>query len=448
MGLFDGYQFNDTPQGGLIDRLMAQLQAQGAYQPSQGFGQNPMDAQAAMPQNAPPIAVGGYQMPRVGSPADFAPSMPTDVSAQSRMTPEQYSAMPVSARTPQQGVLQPQVPSFLQSPGDGNNLMAGLQSFSGNLHGGLIGALVSGAHGLATGQRNDPRGQQQQALREQYRALVPILGQEKATLAILNPEIGKAMVAQALSGKQYQFTTAPDGTVIRTDAHAGTAEPVYQAGLKPTFGVIGESDGQKTYGWIDPGKRTTTPVSGIEPRSDTVTGPDGKPITIPAGVDRKEFIKKVTDANAKAATGEKTEVQAKSEKFGNKMELAERNIKDIEGEGQSYLGRSAEGFPLVGNTMATNWLKSEKYQRYQQARDNFITALLRDESGAAIGTPEFNRYERELFPQPGESAATVKQKREARRVAIEGMKKAAGPGYKSPTFENDSGGKADPLGIR
>jgi hypothetical protein len=441
MGLFDSYQFDQSSYGGgLIDRLMAQLQGQGAYQPSQGFA--PMDA----PQ-ASPIAVGGYQMPRVGSPADFIPQA-TDISAQSRMTPEQYSALPASLRTPQQGVQQP-LPSILQAPGDspGDRFMAGVNNFSAP--GGLISKIAGGIQGLATGQRLDPQGQQQEVLRAQYRALVPILGENKAMLAVLNPEMGKAMVAQALAGKNYTFTTLPDGTVLRQDAHAGTAQPVYQAGLKPTFGVIGEQDGQKTYGWIDPSKRSTTPVSGLEPRSDTVTGPEGKPIKIPEGADRKEFIKKVTDANAKAATGDKTEVQAKSEKFGNKMELAERNIRDLEDEGGSYKGRALEGAPLIGGTMATNWAQSENYQRYRQARDNFITALLRDESGAAIGTPEFNRYERELFPQPGDSARTIKQKREARQVAIEGMKKAAGPGYKSPNVGSDAGSeKADPLGIR
>jgi len=431
MGLFDQYQFDQRTYGdsggSLIDRLLSQLQTQGQYQPSQGFGANPMDANAQMQPQAQPIAVGDYQMPRIGTAAQF--------------TPEQAAATPVQLRVPQQGVAQaaPQassLPEFLQPSGNGagDHLMAGLQGFANS--GSLISGLVNGITGLATGQRNDPRGQQQQILQAQYKALIPILGEQRAALAVLNPEMGKALVAQALGGK-HSFTTLPDGTVLAQDPQRGTATPVYQGGLKPSFGVVNEQDGQKTYGWIDPGSRTTTPIAPIGPRSDTVTGPDGKPIAIPPGVNRMEFIKKVTDANAKAATGEKTEVQAKSEKFGNKMELAERNLKDIEDEGTGYLGRSAAGFPLVGGTMATNWMKSDKYQQYEQARNNFITALLRDESGAAIGTEEFNRYEKELFPQPGDGPDVIKQKREARRIAIDGMKKAAGPGYKSPVYDRE-----------
>jgi hypothetical protein len=201
----------------------------------------------------------------------------------------------------------------------------------------------------------------------------------------------------------------------------------------PEFGVIGKDEfGNEQYGWRDPRDKSTTPVrpTAATPAGPiTVTGPDGKQIPVPPGQDPKKFREHVTTATADAAVGKKTEVQAKDEKFANKMELAERNIgTGLEGEGTKGGERTAESIPLVGN-----YLHTENYQKYKQARDNFITALLRDESGAAIGTAEFNRYERELFPQPGDGPGVIEQKREARRIAIEGMKKGAGPGYKSPT---------------
>jgi hypothetical protein len=433
MGLFEQYQFDQGSYGGgsLIDRLLSQLHAQGQYQPSQGFGSNPMDANAQMPSQATPVAVGGYQMPRIGDAAQFDP-------AQVNLPP---NAQPTQGQMPMQAS---SLPQFLQPSGPGNNLLAGLESFANSDS--IISGIVNGLTGLATGQRNDPRGRQQQALQAEYKVLVPILGEQRAALAVLNPEMGKTLLSQALAGKQYQFPITPDGLVLRTDAHAGTAEPVYQAGLKPTFGVISEHNGQKEYGWIDPSKRSTTAVLSSAVAEDKgVMGPDGKMIPYPEGVDRKTFRNEISKINADAAGGKKTEVQARDERFANKMENAEKNLKTIEGEGTGYLGRSAEGFPLVGNTAFTNWMKSDNYQKYQQARDNFITALLRDESGAAIGTAEFSRYEKELFPQPGDSEAVIKQKREARRIAIEGMKKGAGPGYKPPTFATEV---SDPLGIR
>ena len=450
MGLFDGYDYGPqgySDGGNLIGRLLSQLQTQGQYQPGAGFGASPMDASAAMPaqqQNAP-IAVGDYQMPRVGS--GFPQGNPNYPYSTPQEGVSRPPAQAMAQMQPQAGPQAPPLPSILQPSGGngvGDRLSAGLNSFAGNLHSGVIGSILSGVNGLVTGQRNDPRGQQQEMLRSQYQSLIPILGEAKARLAVLNPEIGKAMVAQALSGKQYAFTTSPDGTVIRTDAHAGTAEPVYQGGLKPTFGVVGESDGTKTYGWTDPSKRTVTPYQAPGGGKDDkgVMGPDGKLIPYPEGVDRKTFRNEISKINADAAGGKKTEVQAKSEKFGNQMELAEKNIKGLEGEYTSTLG--AGGF-FRGTEYVPggNALQSSSYQKFRQARDSYLTALLRDESGAAIGSQEFNRREKELFPQPGDSESVIKQKRELRTVAIEGMKKAAGPGYKSPDFAGEDAAKAD-----
>jgi hypothetical protein len=267
-------------------------------------------------------------------------------------------------------------------------------------------------------------------------------------------KIAQIMLQKAMEDK-VSYQTLPDGTIIALDPHNRSApKAVYQAPTKPTWGVIGETaDGGKQYGWIDAGAKAKGPGggSGIEPYNATgsstptpITGPDGKPIAVPPGVDPKEFRKRVTESVADAATGKKTEVQAKDEKFANKMELAEKVLTDVgDVEGASVRGRMLDAtIPFTNTKMipGANYLQTDKYQQYRQAQDNFITALLRDESGAAIGTPEFVRYEKELFPQPGDGELVIKQKREARRIAIEGMKKGAGPGYKSPTGAAQPGG--------
>jgi hypothetical protein len=444
MGLFDGYYDSGTYQGGgsLIDRLVQQLTPQSQYQPSAGFAPSPMDANASAPApaavpQASPIGVGDYQMPRVGAASGFTLPPPHDPMTGQTIAPA--TAAPVA----QPAFLQPQ-----HSPGGFGGVMRGAMA---NAQGGILGMLggaVAGGMGMGQGTEQDQRTR---SLKAQYDALVPILGEQKAQLAVINPEIGKTMVAQALAGKQYAFTTLPDGTVLRQDPHAGTVAPVYSSGSKPTFGVVGEEDGKKVYGFIDPGKRAVTPYqtpgSGDEERG-TVTGPDGKHIAIPAGVDRKTFVNDVSKASADAATGKKTEVQAKAEIFANKMESAESILKDVQNEGASALNRAADGSDWVpGSATAGRYIQSDKYQKYKQASSNFITALLRQESGAAISKDEFTRYEKEYMPMPGDGKAVIRQKAEARRVAIEGMKKGAGPGYKSPTVGSD-GAVADPLGIR
>jgi hypothetical protein len=263
-----------------------------------------------------------------------------------------------------------------------------------------------------------------------------------------------SLAADRLKPKSYGFMTAPDGTIYRTNPRDGTFEKVGSVPKPPTWGVVDEDAfGKKNYGWIDPYTQTTT-IPGAQPSAGvpstgvpaagptapaaplTVTGPGGEPIPIPPGVDPKVFRTDVTKAAADAATGKRTEVQAKSEKFGNRMELAEAVIREVEERGTDWTGRLSEGsesvvMPGIVNK-ALGAMASDDYKKYRTARDNFITATLRDESGAAIGTQEWLRKERELFPQPRDSKDVIAQKRRLREVEIQSMRKAAGPGYKPP----------------
>ncbi|WNV09951.1 cell wall hydrolase [Tardiphaga sp. 709] len=251
-----------------------------------------------------------------------------------------------------------------------------------------------------------------------------------------NPTM-KALAVQQLGQfnktPEFGFQTQPDGTILRTDPRKGTVEPVYQGATKPTFGIIGESeDGKKTYGFIDAAKGKVTPLEQAKPGDErpTVTGPDGKEIIIPKGVDVKAFKTEVSKATADAATGKKTEVQGNAENFANRMEDAEKNFTGLEGQAlgvkgaaQQILGKT----PVVGSALQTS-----DYQKMEQAKSQFITAKLRKESGAAIGKEEFKREEKEFFPQPGDGPEVIAQKANARRVAIDAIKKTAGPGYKPP----------------
>lgn len=325
-------------------------------------------AQAAVP---PPeqagqvndINVGGYQMPRFGSAADFTPQAtqgaPTDVSAQSR-----------------QPVVQPQQSQQPLPPAFGGGSALGRM---GNPDG-LIARLTG----------NDSRSVAQQNLKAQYDALVPIVGPQKAMLAVMNPEAGKTILAQALEKKQYGFTKLDNDTIVNQDPQTGKVNVAYSS-----------------------------------EKGNSIQGPDGKMITMPEGADPKTWRNEITRINADVAAGKKTEVQAKAEIFANKMEQSNKSIAD--GVGTSLAGKIASGLPLG------NYAQSAEYQKYKQASSNFITALLRQESGAAISKSEFDRYEKEYMPQPGDGPEVLAQKTEARRVAIDGMKKGAGPGYKSPT---------------
>ena len=246
------------------------------------------------------------------------------------------------------------------------------------------------------------------------------------------------LLTQQMKPNDYSFATLPDGTILRQDPRKGTVEPIYQAPSKPTFGVVGEDQfGNKQYGWIDAYKRTAEPMngggaaSGASPSPVTVTGVDGKPVAVPAGQNPKIFRDEITKSAADAVAGKKTEVQANSEQFANRMETAEHNLSGLQGEASGVAGAAQQIFgqtPVIGSAF-----QSQNYQKFAQAKSQFITALLRKESGAAISREEFSRYDREFFPQPGDGPEVVAQKSQARQVAIDAMKKGAGPGYKAPT---------------
>ena len=67
-------------------------------------------------------------------------------------------------------------------------------------------------------------------------------------------------------------------------------------------------------------------------------------------------------------------------------------------------------------------------QEVDAARKNFVTAVLRKESGAAISPSEFYTESQKYFPQPGDEPAVIAQKRHARDTAIKAMEIQAGPG--------------------
>jgi hypothetical protein len=173
-----------------------------------------------------------------------------------------------------------------------------------------------------------------------------------------------------------------------------------------------------------------------------VTLPDGSTVPLPPGMDAKTAATHAPTSAVDALTGKYTGEQAKTQLFANRMEISQRTLNaldktgnPIDVQGTSILGGGIERMPGSDKLMFGNLLQKPEYQAYRQAKDSFINALLRNESGAAINTGEYVRIDREMFPQPGDSAQTIAAKRDLRNAALQGMIRAAGPGYRSPQTE-------------
>ncbi|MBS0219136.1 MAG: hypothetical protein JSR91_00190 [Proteobacteria bacterium] len=178
---------------------------------------------------------------------------------------------------------------------------------------------------------------------------------------------------------------------------------------------------------IDP---TTQQAITITPDMSWARKPSGaSPIAPPDGAPSAEpppapGTKGVTVAPVTGMVPKQNNEQALSQGFAYRMSAAENVLSSVDKEGGNFWSRLKEEVP------GGNYLQSDAYQKFKQARDNFINAQLRRESGAAISADEYRKADRQYFPQPGDSDAVIEQKAKNREDAIAAMIQNAGPGYK------------------
>lgn len=89
------------------------------------------------------------------------------------------------------------------------------------------------------------------------------------------------------------------------------------------------------------------------------------------------------------------------------------------------LGDKFTGIASYAGQYLPNALQSGDRQAFEQAKRNFVTAVLRRESGAAISQSEFDTEALKYFPQPGDKPETLVQKANARNTAINSLYREA-----------------------
>ena len=180
-----------------------------------------------------------------------------------------------------------------------------------------------------------------------------------------------------------------------------------------------------------PAQRTVLGPKTETPRFDTNAGgfvyppsaenPQGKFVPV-SGLDGKPL----------------NESQGNATAYGLRMKEAQAildNLANPKTGSPTLRGAAVENIPLAGGAIGKilpSFLggTSEQQQQVKQAKSNFITAVLRKESGAVISDSEFAREDEKYFPQFNDSQKVIKQKEDARNLAITAMKFQAGPGAK------------------
>jgi hypothetical protein len=225
----------------------------------------------------------------------------------------------------------------------------------------------------------------------------------------------------------FELKETEDGSIVGVNKRTLQAFPVTTGGAMATT----PTGGIPTAGGGIPTGRTA-PASQLTPTSAPV---EGAPVV---GTPLKGKAQSLTESqnNATAYGMRMKESNAILEDLAKKGTLRGANIQATPFVGEA-LGKVLPGF--LGGT-------NEAQQMVNQAKTNFITAVLRKESGAAIGQNEFDTEDKKYFPQFGDSDKVIKQKADARKLAIRTMEIQAGPGAKNikeyvPTVNaNQSGG--------
>jgi hypothetical protein len=162
--------------------------------------------------------------------------------------------------------------------------------------------------------------------------------------------------------------------------------------------------------------------------------PDGSLSFIPGGP---------ADPNTKPAGGKPlNDTQAKALQFGSRMQVAGEILDKLAEDGvNTSVPGSRAGFG-VGAVISA--LQPEQRQQLDQAKRDFINAVLRRESGAAISPSEFDSAEKQYFPQPGEGPTQRAQKKANRELATRGIL-AEVPDSETRVAQVRGGGASEPL---
>jgi hypothetical protein len=236
----------------------------------------------------------------------------------------------------------------------------------------------------------------------------------------------------------FELKEAEDGSIVGVNKRTLQAFPVSIGGTTPAATPMANAG--------MPGARLPAPAVQAIPGMNSVLDQQVPAAAPTAG---KPLMGKGTSL---------TESQGNAAAYGMRMKEADSILEQMAKEG-TLRGANIEAVPFVGEGLGKilpSFLggTNAAQQQVNQAKANFVTAVLRKESGASISDAEFAREDKKYFPQVGDDEKTIKQKADARKLAIKAMELQAGPGAKNiqqyqPTVGGGLSGATanDPLGL-
>ena len=227
----------------------------------------------------------------------------------------------------------------------------------------------------------------------------------------------------------------------------------------PTTGVLGAIQNRPVSQPAIPAAPVVAPAAVVSPKSRLYTplnapkasavAPAPTPAPAPAPAEMQDVSglsprdqREIAKQKLMSANKDMTETQSNAALFGGSMAQANATMKELEKAGtvknavipammQSLVGlvplgvgeKVADQIESIARTDPTSLVgPNADQQRLAQAQIAFSTAWLRKTSGASFGASEISNTIKEFFPMIGEGDKVIKQKREARERAIDGMR--------------------------
>ena len=383
------------------------------------------------------------------------------------------------------GVEPEQKPSFLRSDGFGNVLQALGTSLLSSPRNAPLSGFGSALQGFSQNSLEQRKEAEQRAAFEQ--ALIEAgMDPARAKTMAANPQAAKFTLDQQQQKRETEAANTQRNTTLE---FLRTADPeiaaMVEAGMPVSDGfkmhmekrngkqqgLMNAGDGAiydpNTGTWLTaPGKAAKAPS--IETFYDEATGqpynaqwnadagqwervggvkaPTGMSITTnPDGT--------VSVTQGPTGGGKMTELNSKDMVYATRAAGA-LPIIDSMGDALISLSESVGGqAPVVGN-----YMKSPQYQQAEQAGKEFLQAILRKDTGAAITTQEINEYGTVYLPGPGDYPELLAQKKASRQRALQALAAGIPPdlilkleksGVELPATSGASGGWTEmPGGIR
>lgn len=136
-----------------------------------------------------------------------------------------------------------------------------------------------------------------------------------------------------------------------------------------------------------------------------------------------EYSKLNKEKHDKDKLGNKSQFDAAG--FGRRIEQSEAIFKKLTENGYD---RTSFGSSIGASSMFPNAMRGDGVEQ-DQAERNFVNAVLRRESGAAISPTEFSSAESQYFPRNGDNDQVLANKLANRQQVMESLKAEAGPSW-------------------